>query len=303
MTGPGVTVAPGPAPAHVRAAIAAGGGRLADPEQAAGLVWLGDGPAGLRDFLETAPAIGWVQLPAAGVEDYLPLMTDGRTWTCARGVTSAAVAEHALMLAMIGVRDAAASVRSGTWAPRPAAALAGRRFLVVGGGGITTTLISLLRPFGAPVTVVRRGPGEVPGAAATWPADMLDQLLPDAGVVVLAAPLTPSTAGLIDARRLRAMRRDACLVNVARGGLVGTGDLVTALREGWIAAAGLDVTDPEPLPAGHPLWTMPNCFITAHCAGDLAGSVGAFAGLVARNVRAWVSGAPLSGLVDSGRGY
>jgi phosphoglycerate dehydrogenase-like enzyme len=303
VNGLDVTVAPGSAPTSIRTAIIAGGGRLVAPRRAAGLVWLGDNPAGLGDLLTAAPAVDWVQLSAAGVEDYLPLMRDGRTWTCARGLGARAVAEHALMLAMIGIRDAAASVRAGTWSPRPTATLAGRRFLLVGGGAIATGLIALLRPFEAPATVVRRRPGEVPGAAATWPAHMLDQLLPTADVVVLAAPLTADTAGLIDARRLHAMRQNACLVNVGRGGLVVTDDLVTALHEGWIASACLDVTDPEPLPAGHPLWRAAGCFITAHCASDLSGSMSTFADLVSSNVRARITGAHLRGLVDADSGY
>ncbi|BBH67855.1 dihydrofolate reductase [Actinoplanes sp. OR16] len=297
-----VAVLPRPAPAVVDG-IAAGGGRPVPPEQAGSLIWTGDGPDGLAAALAELPRVRWVQLPAAGVDGYLPLIDDDRIWTRASGVFDTPVAEHALMLAMAVLRDVTGSVRPRRWRPRPPVSLVGADVLVVGGGGITTALLGLLAPWRTHTTVVNRTGRPVPGADAVVPIDRLDEVLPAARVVVLAAPLTARTDGLIDARRLRLMRPDACLVNVARGRLVVTDDLVSALSTGEIAGAGLDVTEPEPLPDDHPLWDLPTCLITAHCAGELDDSMAEFAALVAGNVRRRAAGRPLSGLIDTAAGY
>ncbi|MDQ6742036.1 MAG: hydroxyacid dehydrogenase, partial [Candidatus Dormibacteraeota bacterium] len=125
----------------------------------------------------------------------------------------------------------------------------------------------------------------------------------DADLVFLAAPLTPETAGMVGAGELRAMGPQAWIVNVARGGLIRTEDLVRALSEGWIAGAGLDVTDPEPLPEGHPLWDLDNCLITPHVASVEELAREPYARLVTENVRRFAEGRELLGLVDPERGY
>ncbi|MEV0388566.1 NAD(P)-dependent oxidoreductase [Nonomuraea sp. NPDC050643] len=298
-----MAVLPEPAPPALAAAIDAGGGVVVPKESAQALVWLGDDPARLGACLREAPQVTWVQLPWAGVEAYLPGMADGREWTCARGVYGPSVAEHALMLAMICLRGADRSARAGRWLPQPPVTLTGQDVLVVGGGSIAGELLKLLGPFGADVTVVRRDARAMPGATRVLPAGALDEALPAARVVVLAAALTPETRGLIGARRLRLMRADACLVNVARGELVVTDELVRALAAGELAAAGLDVTAPEPLPDGHPLWSLPNCFVTAHCADDLPYAMPAFAALVRENIACRAAGRPLRGSVDRELGY
>ncbi|MFJ7328177.1 NAD(P)-dependent oxidoreductase [Streptomyces cyaneofuscatus] len=299
---PRVAVLPGPAPAEITAALRSAGAVRTPPEQAEALVWMGEDPARLAEALRAHPSPRWVQLASAGVDGYLPMTRDGRTWTRACDVYGRPVAEHALLLVMACLRDAMASTRAASWRPGPAVALAGLPVVIVGGGSVGTALVRLLAVCRARVTVVRRGAGAVPGASVVT-GDRLDDVLPRARVVVLAAPLTDATRGLIDARRLRAMREDACLVNVGRGPLVVTADLVRALAEGWIASAGLDVTDPEPLPDGHPLWRLPNCLITAHSAGDVAGTTGPFGELVADNTLRWADGRPLRGLIRPDLGY
>jgi phosphoglycerate dehydrogenase-like enzyme len=298
-----VAVLPEPAPDQLVDAIHAAGGRREAAGRADGLVWLGTDPAELAAGLARWPSVGWVQLSAVGVEGYLPLMADGRQWTCARGVHDVPAAEHALMLALACLRGATRSVRSRRWSPQPPVQLSGEQVLVVGGGSIATALLALLRPFDVRATVVRRRPVPMPGAVDVVPPRLLDEVLPHPLVMFLAAPLTRQTEGLMDRGRLRLMRPDACLVNVSRGPLVVTDDLVAALSSGRLAAAGLDVTDPEPLPPGHRLWDLPNCLITAHCGADLTRSMPAFVELVGRNVRRRLDGRPLLGLVDATAGY
>jgi D-3-phosphoglycerate dehydrogenase len=142
--------------------------------------------------------------------------------------------------------------------------------------------------------VLRRSDGSI---------DRLDDELGSADVVVLALALTPATEGLIDARRLALMRPDAWLVNVARGGHVVTDDLVAALAAGTIGGAALDVTDPEPLPDGHPLWSEPRCLITPHVANTSAMLRPRLAERITDNVRRRLAGEPLLGVVDVDAGY
>ncbi|WP_194892006.1 NAD(P)-dependent oxidoreductase [Catenulispora pinisilvae] len=305
-TSPGLSIAVLPAPPHpqLSAAVHAAGAGLCAAPEAEALVWIGDGPDELAEILEVAPKVRWVQLASVGIENYLPLMRGGVLWSRAMGVQADLVAEHALMLALTVLREGTASIRSGTWQPRPAVSLAHNDVLIVGGGSIARALLDLLRPFQVHTTVVRRSGGPVPGAAVTVNGlDRLDELLAKARVVFLALPLTFETEGLIHRARLEVMRSDACLVNVARGGLIVMDDLVQALAEQRISGAGLDVTDPEPLPAGHPLWAMPNCVITAHCGGDLENSLPAFADLMTDNIRLVAQGREPIGLIDPLPGY
>jgi phosphoglycerate dehydrogenase-like enzyme len=133
--------------------------------------------------------------------------------------------------------------------------------------------------------------------------DHLHEALAGADVVVVALALTPETRGMVDARALEAMEEHAWLVNVGRGGQVVTDDLVAALRAGTIGGAALDVTDPEPLPDGHPLWALPNCIITPHTANTLDMVVPQLSERIRENVRRFAAGEPLVGLVDPDLGY
>jgi phosphoglycerate dehydrogenase-like enzyme len=161
----------------------------------------------------------------------------------------------------------------------------------------------MLAPFEAPVTVVRRHPDPGPGARRTLTTDALHEALADARVVVLALALTPETRHIIGAPELAAMHDRAWLVNVSRGGHVDTAALVTALEGHAIAGAALDVTDPEPLPDGHPLWSLPNCIITPHHAGSSKAVMALLATRVYDNVVRLGAGEPLLGVVDPEAGY
>ena len=253
---------------------------------------------GLEGFGNVATQVPVEAFAAAGV------MGPERTWTCAKGVYSEPVAEHALALALAGLRSLPARARATSWGEQGAGTLYDAGVVVLGGGGITTALLELLVPFRAQVTVVRRDAGTpLPGAARTVGLDQLDSVLPEALVVVLALSLTPQTTHVIGAGQLAAMDRSAWLVNVARGRHVDTDALVQALREGSIGGAALDVTDPEPLPDGHPLWTAPHCLITPHTANPWQTAQPLLSRRITDNVARALAGEPLLGLVDLQAGY
>jgi len=301
-------VAVGPRPAEWAAeAIRRGGGEPVSLDQEPqGLVWT-DGAAmdQLRGALAAQPRISWVQLPQAGIERAVDagVIDHQRRWTSAKGAYAEPVAEHALMLLLAGLRQLKVRARARSWGEPGGESLFGQPVTIVGGGGIATVLLRLLEPFRAQVTVVRRRAEALPGAARTIGVDRLAQALSGARAVVLTLALTPQTRGLIGRAELAAMDRDGWLVNVARGGLVDTGALVDALIAGQIGGAALDVTHPEPLPTGHPLWALPNCLITPHTADTEDMIRPLLADRIADNVRRLAAGQPLTGQVDPDLGY
>jgi len=307
-----VTTAEAPAVAvlpragYLARAVTAGGGRVVDPVDAGVLVWTDPADdAGLAAVLDAHPHLRWVQLPWAGIEPHLDVVRAhaGRTWTCGKGVYAEPVAEHALALGLAGLRGLDRYARAGRWTTPRGRNLLGARVTIVGGGGIAESLLRLLGPFGCEVTVVRRSAAAMVGAARVLRPEDLDEALAGALLVVLALPLTAGTEALIDRRRLDLLAEGACLVNVARGRHVVTDDLVAALRNGTLGSAGLDVTDPEPLPAGHPLWDLPNVIVTPHTANTEEMAEPLLSARVTENVRRWAAGEPLIGLVDPAAGY
>ena len=297
-------VSPGPVASVLANAITAGGGELVDTEDAEALVWTDPVDAdGLAALLGMRPDIKWVQLPFAGVDRFGALFGDGRTWTSTKGAYSEPVAEHALALGLAGLRQLPRRARATTWGEQAGVQLAGSKVTVVGGGGITAALLRLLAPFGVDATVVRRHVAPLEGASRVVGGDDLHDALDGAKLVVLALALTAETAGIIGATELRCMDHDAWLVNVARGAHVVTDDLVEALGNGTIGGAALDVTDPEPLPAGHPLWALDNCLITPHTANTWEMAEPLFARRVQANIERYTEKEPLLGVVDPALGY
>ena len=301
-----VAVAPGPPTPVVADAIARGGAALAPAADAEALIWTDPfGADSLGQTLAGAPGIKWVQLPFAGVEKFASLIDDRLLWTCAKGAYSEPVAEHALALGLAGLRQLTVRARATEWGPPAGRRLMGRRVVILGGGGIAQALIRLLAPFHVDVTVVKRTPGEVEGAASVVVGrDGLHRVLPGAALVVLGLPLTAETSGIVAAAELERMDADAWLVNVARGAHVVTDDLVGALLTRAIGGAALDVTDPEPLPPGHPLWDLDNCLITPHVSNtweDMAQPL--FAERVRENLVRYGRGEGLLGVVDPAVGY
>ena len=302
-----IALAPAPEPWAAQA-VADGGGRLVGiDEEPDALVWTtGSAWGGLPEALVAAPGVRWVQLPFAGVERVREtgVLTEERVWTCAKGVYAEPVAEHALALALAGLRELPARARATSWGTQGATTLYDATVVVVGAGGITTALLALLAPFRCRVVVVRRDGGRpVEGAALTVGTDRLDEVLPDALVVFLALALTEETVHVVGARQLERMREDAWLVNVARGGHVDSAALADALRAGRIGGAALDVTEPEPLPDDSPLWQLDRCLITPHTANPWETAQPLLAARVRDNVRRFAAGEPLEGLVDVAAGY
>ncbi len=289
----------------VAAAVRSAGGQIVDLDDAPDvLVWGEPGDvAGLVAAVRAAPTARWVQLPFAGVEGFVEVLDRSRTWTCAKGAYSEPTAEHALALALAGLRQLPARARATSWGGQGVTTLYDAPVVVLGGGGITASLLELLAPFRCAVTVVRRTPEQMRGASRTVRPERLDEVLADALVVVLALALTPETTHVISHRQLAAMSTSAWLVNVARGRHVDTGALVTALQDGAIGGAALDVTDPEPLPDGHPLWSLPNCLITPHTANPWQTAQPLLARRVHDNVLRFGAGRPLLGTVDLDAGY
>ena len=296
----------GPAPVDLIAdAVRAGGGTVVGlEEQPEALVWLSPlDKDGLRSALSTADSVRWVQLPFAGIEAFVDVMTPDRTWTCAKGAYAEPTAEHAMALLLAGLRRLPEHARATTWGRQGAQTLYDAPVVVLGAGGITACLLDLLAPYRAQVTVVRRSAEPFPGAARTVTVDDLDEVLPGARAVVLALALTPETEHVIGARQLALMDDDAWLVNVARGRHVDTDALVQALQDGTIGGAALDVTDPEPLPDDSPLWQLPNCLVTPHTANPWQSAQPLLSRRITENIRRYDAGEPLLGLVDLDAGY
>jgi phosphoglycerate dehydrogenase-like enzyme len=213
------------------------------------------------------------------------------------------VAEMALSLALAGLRGFGTYARASSWSPPQGRNLLGGRVTILGGGGITESLVRLLQPWRCHITVVRRTANHLDGVDDVLEADRYADALPGADLVVLALALTPETEGIIGAGELSLMEEHAWLINVARGRHVVTDELVDALRNGVIGGAGLDVTDPEPLPPEHPLWSLPNCIITPHVGNTPEMAVPLLAERITANVRRFAADEELLGPVDVDAGY
>jgi phosphoglycerate dehydrogenase-like enzyme len=290
--------------ASLEEAVRRGGARVGPVEEAHALVWA-DAHAveSLPAVLARGPSVRWVSLPFAGIEPYVGHLDRQRTWTCARGVYARPVAEHALAQGLAGLRGLVTYARTHTWSAPLGHNLVDGRVTIFGAGGITTELIGLLEPFRTRITVVRRRPDAVPGAHRVLGLDQRVDAVRDADLVVLALALTPHTRHVIGAPELEAMAPHAWLVNVARGGHVDTDALLAALDAGSLGGAALDVTDPEPLPDGHPLWGDPRVLITPHVGNTPEMGVPLLAAHVTRNVARFVAGEALLGVVDVDAGY
>jgi len=303
-TSPRIALAPDGAPSWIAEAIIAGGGQVVPLAEADALVWGRPTDASaLEDALAGAPNVRWVQLPYAGIERFVHLIDDEREWTCGKGVYAEPVAELALGLALAGMRGLGIYARAKAWQRPRGANLLGARVTILGGGGISESLTRLLQPFDCHITVVRNRVQDMDGVDAVLESDRLADALPGADLVVLALALTPETDGIISASELEMMEHRAWLINVARGRHVITDDLVAALQEDRIGGAGLDVTEPEPLPEGHPLWSMPNCIITPHVGNTPEMAVPLLADRITSNVRRFAHGEELIGPIYADLGY
>jgi len=268
------------------------------------------------EFVAAAPQLTWVQVPSAGVDHYASaahLVDEPRiVMTNMRAVHGPAIADHVFAMLLALTRDLPVHLTgrvSGAWNEDGSGVLepitlAGRTLLVVGLGGIGSEVAKRAAGFDMRVIATRRtGTDAPPFVERVAGPDALLELLPEADVVVVCVPLTPETDGLFDAAAFAAMKRGAYLVNIARGRVVDTAALVDALHTGRIAGACLDVTEPEPLPADHVLWTFPNVVITPHVAAQSASTLERRSALLVENLRRFAAGEPLLNVVDKGLGY
>ena len=283
--------------------VATAGGTVVESAADADTLVMTGGPDALKEL--DHDGIRWVQLPSAGIEGWFAAgaLRDGVTYTSAGGAYAPACAEHCLALMLTLARRLDVFAQASSWAPVDGVTLFGARVAIVGAGGIGKELMRLAAPFGVVVDAVNQSGRPVDGAERTVKAGALLEVIGDADFVVNCAPDTPATKGLIGADELAAMKVSAYLVNVGRGPTIDTAALVHALQHGQIAGAGLDVTDPEPLPDGHPLWSAPRTVITSHTANPTALNSAARAERVRENVARRVAGEDLLGLVDLAKQY
>lgn len=272
-------------------------------------VILGNVPAAM---LHGSPALEWLQTNSAGVEPYIqPGVLAGDTLlTNATGAYGLAIAEH--MLGMLLelfkklelYRDAQ---KSGAWQSQGAVkAVYGSTVLVLGMGDIGGEFAARCKALGAKVIGVRRSPRPCPEYAdEVHLLEDLDSLLPQADVVAVTLPGTDATRGLMSRERLAKMKEGAVLLNVGRGFIVDTEALCDALERGHLSGAGVDVTDPEPLPPTHRLWNIPTAVVTPHISGfyHLRETHERIVGIFLENLRHFQAGEPLRNLVDFVTGY
>lgn len=278
--------------------------------------------------LEVAPRLRWVQLHTAGADHLIdtPLWRSDIRITTASGIHAVTIAEYVLgsMLAFsrrfprMFFYQQRAEWPSGRWEKFLGRELRGSTVCVVGYGSIGREVARQAHCLGMRVLAVKRNPEQradpgfrLPGTGdpdgsipeRIYPPEELHEALRQSDYVVVAVPSTPTTRRLIGAAELRAMPSHAYLVNIARGDVVDQAALVLALQEGWIGGAGLDVFDPEPLPADSPLWRMDNVILSPHVSGFTPHYDDYATDLFAENLRRYLAGEPLLNLVDRARGY
>jgi phosphoglycerate dehydrogenase-like enzyme len=285
-------------------AVERGGGTVVELADADALIWADPAAADeLARIVDEAATAKWIQLPYAGIENMAHVLDHDHLWTCGKGVYADDCAEWIMAALLTAFRDIPTFARANSWSAQTGRNLLGSKLTVLGGGGLAESFLRLIEPWGCEVTCVRRSGRPVPGAAATVTTDQRIDAVSNADAVIVCLALTPETVGIVDDELLAAMPADAWLVNVARGRHVDNDALLAALRADAIAGAVLDVTDPEPLPDGHPLWSFDNVLITPHVGNTPEMGLPRLAARVEENVRRWLADQELLGPVDIDAGY
>ena len=269
-------------------------------------------PASVLDhIIRRAPRLEWIHSFSAGIDRVATPAVRGRglVVTNARGVFSRPIAEYVVMMCLAIVRHLPQLLelqRERTWQPLRGTELGGLTIGIVGFGSIGSEIAQLLAPFGARILATRRHPArgasDLPNVELLG-LDQLGELLRASDVVVVAAPLTEETAGMIGAPQLQEMPEHAWLINIARGRLIDELALRRALEAGWIAGAVLDVFNEEPLPPDSPLYTTPNLIITPHTSWSSDRVVDRSIDLFVENLRRFAAGEELDNVVDLEAGY
>lgn len=258
---------------------------------------------------ELAGRLRWVHVGGVGIDWALfpGLVQSEVVLTNSRGVFDTSLPEYLLALMLALVKDLPATVHAQArhqWQHRLLEPLAGRRAVIVGAGSIARAAGRLLRAVGLSTTLVGRSEREGgPGEGRIRAIGDLPRLLPEADWLVVLAPLTPETRGLIGAAELACLPRGARFANIGRGPTVDQAALIAALRSGALAGAVLDVFEQEPLPVDSPLWDMPNVIVSPHIGGDEAGTPAAFSDVFLANLRRYLAGEPLHNVVDKRLGF
>lgn len=299
-----VAMEPKQFPEYVQAVQDSGGQVVPLSGDVQALIWLDySNPAGLEKMLDQNPQIRWVQLPFAGVDAFSEIIKRPIRFTSAKGAYREPVAEHALALSLAMMRVIPERVKAKSWGRQYADSLYDSEVLLIGAGGITEELIKLLTPFRAKITVIRNQKQPMSNGVKTLQLEDLDSALIYADLVIVSCALTEQTHGLLNAAKFAKMKNSAYLVNIARGPIINTEDLVHALNNEEIAGAAVDVTEPEPLPDGHPLWSAKNIIITPHTADTRAQVVRLFSERIRENIKAYGQDSGWVGEVDPSLGY
>ncbi len=251
------------------------------------------GPAAIA-MIPEMKSLKVIQSPNAGVDDVLKIRPEGVTLCNAAGVHDASTAELAVALSIASRRGFAAFARDQVdqrWGHERMSSLTDSNVAIVGYGNIGKTIARMLGNFEVTITAFSKS-----GRDGALTLDRFDRLLPTFDVIILIVPLNDQTHHLMNATRLAAMKDGSALINVARGPVVDTDALIAELNSGRITA-GLDVTDPEPLPVGHPLWSAKNVIITPHVGGDSAAFIPRGRKLVEEQLARFASGQPLLHIV------
>lgn len=262
-----------------------------------------------KAIFQAGRSLRWVHGIGAGVEDILipEVVQSSVVVTNARGVGAIAVPEHVLGLMLALSRRLHACAREQAahrWGNIAPDELYGKTLSILGLGTLGVAVAQRAKALGMRVVGMRRNQSPVPQCVdALVPPSELLLLMEVADFLVITAPLTPETEGVIGEHELRRMKQSAYLINVGRGRIVREKDLVCALQGGWIAGAGLDVFESEPLPAASPLWDMENVIITPHCAGSTVQYMDRAVPIFCENLVRYRRGEPLVNVVDKARGY
>ena len=257
----------------------------------------------------SADKLQWIHATSAGVDALMfPDLIEGDvTVTNARGIFDRTIAEYVLCTILMFAKDFPRSLRlqaEHKWQHRDTERAEGKQVLIVGAGSIGGQIARLWKAAGLkPHGIARKPRHDDPDFVAVHGNDDLTEQLGLADFVVIAAPLTPQTEGLFNEKAFKAMRKSARLINIGRGPVVKTDDLIAALNNGDIAGSALDVFEEEPLPADHPIWDMENVIMTAHMSGDFIGWKRALTDQFLENLDRWHQGEELFNLVDKKLGY
>lgn len=261
-----------------------------------------------RDLAARAPRLRWIHLTGAGIEHVLPLtwLPPGAVLTNNSGVHAPKAAEFAaaaILMLNNRIPFHVTNQRRARWEQRFNGTVAGKTLVIVGVGAMGGAAARSAKALGMRVLGVRRSRRPHPSVDRMFGPEELDRLLPRADFVLVTAPLTSQTRGLVGRKQLDLLRPDAGLINMGRAGVVDYPALADKLARGEIAGAVLDVFDPEPLPADSPLWGTPNLILTPHVSSDAPNYADRTLDLVFRNLRRHLGGQPLHNVVDPAREY